>query len=72
MRIPLIIALLTITFSHLLAQNDATISGRIFEKDSGEPLSYATIVLNAVDNQTMITVHLSIKKNYLHLEELFL
>ena len=58
MTIRLIIAF-TLAFGNLLAQQDATISGRIFEKDSGESLSYATIVLNTADNQTMTTGALS-------------
>lgn len=43
----------------LFAQTEATISGRIFEKKTTEPLPFATIVLNAVNSETMITGALS-------------
>lgn len=39
----------------LSAQNDATISGRIFEKETSLPLPYATVVLNSEVHQKMIT-----------------
>ena len=43
----------------LFAQTEATISGRIFEKATSEPLPFATIVLNTADSETMITGALS-------------